>query len=82
MTSNNFKFVAPNMRPFDFINSVGKRCLSKEYNYAPTFLFYETIKGFWFRTIDSMMDTKNPRFVYKEETPNICLLYTSPSPRD
>ena len=71
MTSNNFKFVSPNMRPFDFINSVSKRCLSKEYNYAPTFLFYETIKGFWFRTIDSMMDTKNPRFVYKEETPNI-----------
>lgn len=70
-TSNNFKFVAPNMRPFDFINSVAKRCLSKEYNYAPTFVFYETIKGYWFRTIDSMMDTKNPRFVYKEETPNI-----------
>lgn len=71
LTSNNFKFVSPNMRPFDFINSVGKRCLSKEYNFAPTFLFYETIKGYWFRTIDSMMDTKNPRFVYKEETPNI-----------
>ena len=70
-TSNNFKFVAPNMRPFDFINSVARRCLSKEHNYAPTFLFYETIKGYWFRTIDSMMDTKNPRFVYKEETPNI-----------
>ena len=70
-TSNNFKFVSPNLRPFDFINSVGKRCLSKEYNYAPTFLFYETVKGYWFRTIDSMMDTKNPRFVYKEETPNI-----------
>ena len=70
-TSNNFKFVAPNMRPFDFINSVGRRCLSKEYNYSPTFLFYETIKGYWFRTIDSMMDRKNPRFVYKEETPNL-----------
>jgi hypothetical protein len=59
------------MRPFDFINSVARRCLSKEYNYAPTFLFYETVKGYWFRTIDSMMDTKNPRFVFKEETPNI-----------
>lgn len=71
LTSNNFKFVSPNMRPFDFINGVAKRCLSREYNYAPTFLFYETIKGFWFRTIDSMMDRKNPRFVFKEETPNI-----------
>ena len=70
-TTNNFKFVSPSMRPFDFINSVARRCLSKEYNYAPTFLFYETVKGYWFRTIDSMMDTKNPRFVFKEETPNI-----------
>ena len=70
-TTNNFKFVSPSMRPFDFINSVARRCLSRENNYAPTFLFYETVKGYWFRTIDSMMDTKNPRFVFKEETPNI-----------
>jgi hypothetical protein len=70
-TANNFKFVAPNMRPFDFINSVGRRCLSNDYNYSPTFLFYETIKGFWFRTIDSMMDRKNPRWTYREETPNL-----------
>ena len=42
----------------------------KEYNNAPTFLFYETVKGFYFRTIDSMMDRKNPRFIYRELTPN------------
>jgi len=71
LTSNNYKFVAPNMRPFEFINAVGKRCLSREYNFSPTFLFYETIKGFWFRTLDSMMDRKNPRFIYREDTPNI-----------
>lgn len=70
-TSNNYKFVAPNMRPFDFINSVSRRCLSKEYNFSPTFLFYETIKGFWFRTIDSMFDRKNVRWTYREDTPNI-----------
>lgn len=69
-TANNFKFVAPNARPYDFINSVSKRCLSKNYEYAPTFLFYETIKGLWFRTIDNMMDRKNPRWTYREETPN------------
>lgn len=70
LTSNNYKFVAPNMRPMEFINAVARRCLSKEYNNAPTFLFYETVKGFYFRTIDSMMDRKNPRFIYRELTPN------------
>jgi len=69
-TTNLFKMVAPNMRPFDFINTVARRCLSKEYDFAPTFLFYETIKGYYFRTIDSMMDRKNPRMVFKEVTPN------------
>ena len=69
-TTNLFKLIAPNMRPFDFINSVAKRCLSKEYDFSPTFLFYETIKGYYFRTIDSMMDRKNPRAVYREVTPN------------
>lgn len=70
-TSNNFKFVSPNSRPLDFINKIAKRCLSKEYNFAPTFVFYETCKGFYFRTIDSMMDRKNVRSVYTSDTPNL-----------
>ena len=70
LTSNNYKFVAPNMRPMEFINAIARRSLSKEYNNAPTFLFYETVKGYYFRTIDSMMDRKNPRFIYRELTPN------------
>ena len=69
-TTNLFQMIAPNMRPFDFINTVAKRCLSKEYDFAPTFLFYETVKGYFFRTIDSMMDRKNSRMVFKEVTPN------------
>ena len=68
-TTNLFQIIAPNNRPFDFINNVSKRCLSKEYNFAPSFLFYETIKGYYFRTIDSMMDRKNPRMVFREVTP-------------
>ena len=70
LTNNNYKFVAPNMRPMEFINSVARRCLSKEYNESPTFLFYETVKGYFFRTIDGMMDRKNPKMVYRELTPN------------
>ena len=69
-TSNKFKLVAPNMRPFQFINALARRCTSNEYDYAPTFLFYETVKGYFFRTLDSMMDRKNPRLVYRELTAN------------
>ena len=69
-TSNNYKFVAPNMRPLEFINGIARRCLSQDYNFAPTFLFYETIKGLWFRTLDNMMD-QSVRWSYAELTPNI-----------
>ena len=31
-TTNNFQIIAPNNRPFDFINNLSKRCLSKEYS--------------------------------------------------
>ena len=70
-TANNYKFVSPNMRPIDFINSITSRCLSKTYNFAPTFLFYETCKGFFFRTIDGMLDNKKVKQVYLEDTPNL-----------
>jgi hypothetical protein len=69
-TSNNFKLIAPNTRPFQFINAISRRCTSKEYDFAPTFLFYETVRGYFFRTLDSMMDRKNPKMVFRELTPN------------
>lgn len=68
-TTNNFQIIAPNNRPFDFINNLSKRCLSKEYDFSAAFLFYETVKGYYFRTIDSMMDRKNPRMIFREVTP-------------
>lgn len=70
-TANNYKFVSPNMRPIDFINSITSRCLSKTYNFAPTFLFYETCRGFFFRTIDGMLDNKKVKQVYIEDTPDL-----------
>jgi hypothetical protein len=69
-TVNNYTFVIPNMRPFDAINMIARRSLSSTYNFAPTYVFYETIKGFYFRSIDSMLDRKNPRMIYRETTPN------------
>jgi hypothetical protein len=69
-TANNYKYVAANQHPFDFINAVAKRCLSVNYNYSPSYLFYETTKGYYFRSIDNMMDVKNPKIVYRELVPN------------
>ena len=69
LTNNNFKLVSPNMRPFDFITTLARRCISKEYDYSPSFLFYETTRGYFFRTLDSMMDRKNPKGVFREVTP-------------
>ena len=69
-TKNNYKLVAPNMRPFDFINMVARISQSNLYDGATNYLFYETVKGYYFRTIDGMMDRKNPRMIYRETTPN------------
>ena len=70
-TSNNFKMIAMNERPFAFINKLSQRCLSAKYNYAPTFLFYETTKGFHFRTLDNMLDSETNIMSYEEMTPNL-----------
>lgn len=70
-TLNKFKFVGNSMRPLDFISAVARRCLSRDYDFAPSYVFYETVKGLYFRTIDGMMDRKNPRMVFREVTPNL-----------
>jgi hypothetical protein len=69
-TTNLFKLVPATRRPFDFINQLSKRCLSKEYNFSSSFRFYETCEGYFLRTIDSMMDRKNPKMIYRELTPS------------
>lgn len=70
-TSNKFKVVGNSQRPLDFIAGLSRRCLSRDYDFAPTYLFYETVKGLFFRTLDGMMDRKNPRMVFREVTPNL-----------
>ena len=46
------KFVAPNIRPLDIIILGMKQAIS-EFEGEPTYLFYETLKGFNFRTLAS-----------------------------
>jgi hypothetical protein len=50
------KFVAPNIRPLDIVVMGMKQAVS-EFKGEPTYLFYETLKGFNFRTLASLYNT-------------------------
>ena len=47
------KFVTPNMRPLDVVG-LGMKQAVAEFKGEPTYLFYETLKGFNFRTLASL----------------------------
>jgi hypothetical protein len=47
------KFVAPNVRPLDVVVMGMKQAIA-EFKGEPTYLFYETLKGFNFRTLASL----------------------------
>ena len=53
-TRNQDKFVMPNVRPFDAINILANKALSKNAKGAG-YYFYETTKGFYFRSYESML---------------------------
>ena len=50
------KFVAPNIRPLDIVVLGMKQAVSV-FKGEPTYLFYETLKGFNFRTLASLYNT-------------------------
>ena len=52
-TSGIRKFIAPNMRPLDIISMAAKQAIAR-YKGEPTFIFYESLKGFNFRTLASL----------------------------
>ena len=56
-TRNQDKIVIPNLRPFDAVNLIAKKALSKNANGAG-YYFYETTKGFHFRSYESMLAYK------------------------
>ena len=47
------KFIAPNIRPLDIVVQGMKQAVA-EFKGEPTYLFYETLKGFNFRTVASL----------------------------
>jgi len=64
-TANNAKVVFPNIKPFKCINHLSNISNSQLNNASPSYLFYETTKGFHFRTYDSMC-REEPKFNFKE----------------
>lgn len=53
-TATNSKYVIPNLKPFATIKFLGDNAVSKNYKNAG-YLFYETTKGFNFRSFESLM---------------------------
>lgn len=68
-TSNLMKMVVPNIKPLDAIMNLSIRSNSKKFSQSPTYIFYETTKGFHFRSIDGLC-SQEPKFYYKENIPN------------
>ena len=55
----------PNKRPFKCIKHLAEISNSALNNSSPSYLFYETTKGYHFRTYDSLC-REEPKFYYKE----------------
>ena len=53
-TKTNPKFVIPNVKPFAAIKMLAASAISKNYKNS-NYLFFETIQGFHFRSIESLM---------------------------
>ena len=66
-TSGNKKIISPNVRPFDVITMAMKEAISKQ-GKDPTYLFFETFKGYHFRSLASMYVQK-PLFTYTTHVP-------------
>ena len=61
------KFVAPNVRPLDIIRMATEQGISN-FKDEPTYLFYETLKGFNFRTLASLYN-ESPVLNYNTSVP-------------
>ena len=53
-TATNSKYVIPSLKPLKAINYLATQCVSGKYNNSG-YLFYETSKGFHFRSIESLL---------------------------
>ena len=68
-TNGNKKIIIPNMKPFKAITMLTRQSNSKNFKNSPSYLFYETTKGFNFRSIDGLC-SQEPTFRYTENVPD------------
>jgi len=68
-TANMTKVVFPNIKPFIAIKHLTEISNSKQYNQSPAYLFYETTRGFHFRSIDGLA-SQETKWEYEENIPN------------
>ena len=54
-TATNPKIVIPNLKPYEAIRLLAKSAIPKNFPYNAGYVFYETSKGFYFRSNASMM---------------------------
>ena len=63
------KFIFPNVTPFSCFSMLSKQSNSKNYKLSPSYLFYETTKGFNYRSIDGLC-SQEPVLDYEENVPD------------
>ena len=63
------KIVFPSMKPFKAIDMMCRQSSSKNFNNSPTYLFYETTKGYNFRSVDGLC-SQEPIMEYEENVPD------------
>ena len=54
-SANTIDYIAPSISPFEVINYMTSRTISKKYPNTGTYVFYEDMKEFNFKTIDSLI---------------------------
>ena len=69
-TANLIKIIFPNKRPFDCIQHLTNISNSQNHGDSPTYLFYETTKGFHYVTFDGL-SSMSPKMYYREHTPMV-----------
>jgi len=70
------KIIAPNIRPFDVIGIAAREAISDRFK-EPTYLFFETMKGYHFRSLASMY-AEGPVMTYTTFVPGGNIIQTGP----
>tara|TARA_Y100001937_G_C7128330_1_gene335967 strand:+ start:1717 stop:3093 length:1377 start_codon:yes stop_codon:yes gene_type:complete len=68
-TSGSKKIVFPNLKPFQAIKLLSRQSKSKNFGGSPSYLFYETTKGYHYRSVDGLCSQKSV-LSYAETTPD------------